>query len=322
MPGKFAAGSPARRIFVSSNCLAGGRDLSVALERLAAAGVFEVELSGGHGFADPDALLARLQAWRGRGMAFTVHNYFPPPREDFVLNIASFDPAVRAQNLRLMNQALDFAGQLQAPFYGVHAGYLADATESRGQFHFQAVDSNGVAACQRRAVDTVLEVLRERGDRLPPQGLLVENLFPPSTGPNHSLCTTPGELISFFEAVAKGGGSLGLLLDLAHLDLACRRYGRDSDAALEQLLEVFGERLRAVHLSGHDGLEDVHRPLRADDWQLRAVGRIARSRGAAPGPCFTLECRWVDEPTVLAQRELLRRALDEAEDAGDGHAAR
>ena len=57
---------------------------------------------------------------------YLVHNYFPPPEESFVLNIASFNEKIRKRSLEQAVSAMEFCSDIGANLYTFHPGFLSD----------------------------------------------------------------------------------------------------------------------------------------------------------------------------------------------------
>ena len=57
---------------------------------------------------------------------FIVHNYFPPPKDAFVLNLASLDSAIHERSFQHIKSSIKLASQLKSPYYSFHAGFLVD----------------------------------------------------------------------------------------------------------------------------------------------------------------------------------------------------
>ena len=91
-----------RRVFVSTACLPGQESLDQRLGRYEDQGLDAVELGGGV-LVQPADLASLVK----RPQSFLVHNYFPPPAEPFVVNLASAEghPA-SVMDMSFANQAL------------------------------------------------------------------------------------------------------------------------------------------------------------------------------------------------------------------------
>ena len=82
-----------------------------------------VELSGGLYNED---LVLNLSKYLERGVKFQIHNYFPPPKNPFILNLASNDDEIRKQSLNHVINSLKCCEILKANYYSFHAGFLCD----------------------------------------------------------------------------------------------------------------------------------------------------------------------------------------------------
>jgi sugar phosphate isomerase/epimerase len=245
-----------------------------------------LELSGGphRSPAELSEGMARLR--RAGAASILVHNYFPPPKEPFVLNLATADAILLERCLRLAGEALDLCAALGTPFYSFHPGYRRDGRElSNGHFAFSGPQrSMSATLAQFHANFPALHALAcERGVKL-----AVENLFPIRDEVT-SLANTLGEMEAL---IAPLPGDVGLLLDLGHLAVSANLLGFDRLAYLDGLLSRHGGRIFEVHLSGNDGETDAHLPIQPGDWQLDVLPLFRGLPGAdGNGVRLTLESR-------------------------------
>jgi len=248
----------------------GGATISEVLEECERMGIFHVELSAPHPFEPIDSIKKVLLKYKDRGFNYVLHNYFPPREDDFVLNIASNDDSVMVKNLKLITDALDVAKHCGASIYGIHSGYLADASAmSDGMFQFKD-KKNDYASCVEN-VKEVIEILVDRFKGCEVK-LLMENLFP---GPdeNYSLACNFDEIKELMDNVSD---EVGLLLDLGHLNIASNILNFDKYEFLEKYLKEYSGRLYEVHLSENDGKTDQHLHIEKDSWQIKVLKDIAK----------------------------------------------
>ena len=57
---------------------------------------------------------------------FQIHNYFPPPKIPFVLNLASQNNEISNLTLDHIDYVLECCLKLKATYYSFHAGFLCD----------------------------------------------------------------------------------------------------------------------------------------------------------------------------------------------------
>ena len=55
-----------------------------------------------------------------------MHNYFPPPEIDFVINIASLNTEIYEKSINQCIKAINLSKKLGASAYSIHAGFLID----------------------------------------------------------------------------------------------------------------------------------------------------------------------------------------------------
>ncbi len=297
------------RVYISTSCVDGDRHITTVLERMVSMSIMNIELSGPHPFVPYDRLISELLSYKDIGVSFIVHNYFPPPKSDFVLNIASLNDEIVGENQTLIHNALDLACKLQALFYSCHAGYLADAkAHSKGLFQFDIASMQSPETSLVQAANIINEIIKNEQEIIPSGGILIENLFPVERSTPLSLACTPDEMKALLDMI--DNSIVGILLDLAHFELTCNTYNLNPDIALDTLLCDIGDRVKAIHLSGHDGRTDIHMPLEPKSWQLKAARMLNTMPANGNELKFTLESRGMDDATLLAQLDMILDSLE------------
>lgn len=235
-----------------------GRTADVVSAELVSAGLNSIELSGGE---YSETLLSDLQAL-AQDVSFQVHNYFPPPADPFVLNLGSLDARVGERSIAHVEQALRWCVALGGDRYSFHAGFLLDPK----------VDELGKRIPSRSLFDRdeCIEVFVSRVSRLAEiaekagVALMIENNVLSAKNAhefaaNPLLMCDPQECQ---EIMAMLPGSVGQLIDVAHLKVSARSLGFDP----VQMFEVCHERIAAYHLSDNNGLEDSNKQFGEDAW--------------------------------------------------------
>ena len=239
----------------------GGRRLKTAAETAMdfySYGIAGVELSGGAFSATYQADLLALP----QELTLQVHNYFPPPANPFVLNLASNDEAIAEQSVRHVRTAMRLAVLLRNPVYSFHAGFrinpqVADLGKKLSRYNL--IDR-----------DVALELFGERVAALAEEGrregvtLLIENNVLNLTnlevyGEDPLLLTHSDEIASFMVSMPS---NVGLLLDVAHLKVSATSLEFDLIHAHETLKKW----IRGYHLSDNDGTADSNEQIHSDSW--------------------------------------------------------
>ncbi len=288
-------------IFISTASIKND-SIEVVLDTLIELGISNIELSGGTKYSQD--ILCKLQAYKEKHLLnYLVHNYFPPPQEDFVLNIASSDEKVRTKNVDFVKRSVELAHNLGVNCYTMHAGYTRVLLPVKGSDYFVPGDSPKVNVTTATEImyKSILEI-KEMAARHKVR-LGIENLFPIHDSPESSLLCTPHDIFSFLDNF-EDDGQIGLLLDLGHLYIASNYFDFNKDDFLETLLNKYGCKIFGIHLSGNDGKRDTHGMLFRDSWQIEAVQRFAL--GNMP---ITIESRGLNGNMVLDQLQMVKDIL-------------
>lgn len=240
-----------RNIYVSTSAFK-VKSLKSILEICLAHGLTNVELSSNVDYADDNLDVVYKFSRNGR-MRFLVHNYFPRPKEDFVLNLASDDERTIRQSLEHCYRAIDLSAELKAPFFSVHAGFALHAlpkdlgrplTENR-RILYQTAYENFV-----ENVKVVADYAAKRK-----MNLLLENnvvaRFNLVEGKNILLLLADvEETLRFHQDI--NSDHLFYLVDMGHLKVSSVALGFDREDYLKKITPF----TLAFHLSENDGLSD------------------------------------------------------------------
>jgi sugar phosphate isomerase/epimerase len=264
-----------RSLYVSTNCF---RDRSPEgiLSAAREGGWTHVELSAVRATTtEASALARRLHA---EGVRVLLHNYFPPPREPFVLNLASRDLDVRRRSRRHCEEALVLSAELDAPFFAAHAGFVADLPPSllgdpAAQRRFcQEGKGLGFAKEASEIFAESVKGLIDFGRRHGVQFLVENHVAGEDLGADAArslLLMLDAEEVG---ALARqvGADDFGLLLDVGHLRCTSRVVGFSED----EFCRAVSPWVRAFHLSDNDGRRDSHQPFGEGAWFLDVVASL------------------------------------------------
>ncbi len=289
-----------RALYVSTNCFP-DRSPDGILTAVRQGGWTHVEFSGTRASAGEAISLCRLL--RSQGVEVLLHNYFPPPDEPFVLNLASLDPELLRRSRRHCEEAILLSAELGAPFFAAHAGFAADLppsllgdAEGLQRFHRE---SGGL-----RSKEEANEVFSESVKRLTDFGkrhgvrFLIENhVAGEALGSDAArallLCLEAEDFVELAKKV--GQESFGLLLDVGHLRCTARVLGFSK----EEFCNVLSAWICAFHLSDNDGRRDSHLPFDDRSWFLRVVG-------SHPFAAATLEFDGCSAAELIGSMQVMR----------------
>ncbi len=249
-------------IFVSTNCIPGLQSISSRVSMYQNCGFNAIELGGG--ITVDDSSLSQITR---TGAKFLIHNYFPPPQETFVLNLASENNDILKRSLDMVSNAIDFAVHIGAPFYSVHAGFITDPEFFDGtSFVFPSPRSPDQADCAvsrfTTAMKTVVDYAERRGI-----GILIENNVCSEQLRGKLLLQTAEEFLSLFSVLQSS--HLGLLLDTGHLNVSAHTLGFDRASFIDKMVPY----IKAMHIHDNNGIADTHQPIEPSSWVLEILRR-------------------------------------------------
>ena len=244
-------------IFISTG---GIRDKSAAETAMSLSqhGIPAVELSGGAYSVNYETdLLAQR-----KDLVIQVHNFFPPPLQPFVFNLASSDPALSERSVEHVREAIRLAVKLGRPVYSFHAGFrinprVAELGQPLGRHALR--DRASALEQFGEKVLILAEEARREGVTLLVENNVLNAINFKNFGEDPLLLTHPDEIVAFMKEMPF---NVGVLLDVAHLKVSARSLGFDPTAA-HALVKPW---IYGYHLSDNDGTADTNEVVTSDSW--------------------------------------------------------
>ena len=109
-------------IYVSSY-ISKAKSISDQVHALAKEGFSNIELTGGTDFYD--GFVEDLKKLKSKfKLNYRLHNYFPPPKEHFVFNLASLNSQVSKDSIEHAKRSIELSRELDSYILGFHAGFF------------------------------------------------------------------------------------------------------------------------------------------------------------------------------------------------------
>lgn len=303
------------RLYVSTACVKGMRDMKSVLNLYSEKGLLNVEISGSHLYMSLPELVSVLSAFRGEGMNFIFHNYFPVPKEEFVLNLASPSDRIRKKSMALVGRSISLGKKIGARLYSCHPGYRVDPKlTSDGMFDFSAGDPVSKKDCLNFIVRDFMKYYEDLGLESENQDIFVgfENLFPTGEKENYSLFSGPEDIAAILDSDAVRQSNIGLLLDLGHAAISAERLKFDRYDFIDNLINKYGDKIYGVHLSENDGKTDAHARVTKDSWQLGVLKKIQKATSRIPecATRYSIESRGLTVDELMTSYDLVKDVLE------------
>lgn len=279
-------------VYVSTNVLP-GRTVAQVLEVAGRWGIRHIELSSG--LAHHPDMISVLEGAQGR-FHFLVHNYFPPPKKSFLLNLASGSSDIRGRSLMLCKEAIDLCARVGSPFYSVHCGFAfdgdGDLLGNAGQLDRPRIDLTEALSHFFASLDQLIAHAGKNG-----VGLIIENNALASFAliDNTNLICLGADIQGLDDIFNRYDPmDLGLLLDIGHAKVS----GNSLGFAVSDMVERFADRIVAIHVSDNNGIDDQNRPIRPDSDLLPLIKKLPMPR--------VLETCGLERDDLLEQIRLLK----------------
>ena len=242
-------------IYVSSSCVR-NKTIKDSVQELIDNGFNNIELSGGTEYYDgfDDDLLELKEKYN---LNYICHNYFPPPKEHFVLNLASLNDEIYNKSFEHIKSAIELSKKLGAKRFGFHAGFFIDIKVSEIGKKITKVNlfdkqisiqkfCDGFEKLQNIADDLELYIENNVFSSTNANTYKNENLFMMTNGCEYK------DLKSMID--------FNLLLDVAHLKVSSKTLGLNFEDELNYMIN----QTNYVHISDNDAFHDLNHKLQKD----------------------------------------------------------
>ena len=193
---------------------------------------------------------------------FVLHNYFPPPKKPFVMNLASKNKSIFKQTRNLILKSIKFSKKVNSNYYAFYAGFCFDPDIKKLGQTFKKTKLLSRKITINIFRKRVLEINRLIKDKK--FNLLIENNVITKKnydrfGCNPLLLTNPKEIRNFFKKMPK---NIGLLLDVGHLKVSAETEGFSAKNAMNKLKPF----IKGYHLSENSGFVDNNEAINRNSW--------------------------------------------------------
>lgn len=238
-------------LYISTSCVKHDF-ICESVQELINNGFQNIELSGGTKYYPQfeHDLLSLKDKYK---LNFLCHNYFPPPKESFVINLASLNDVIYDKSIRHIKSAISLSKKLGATRFGFHAGFYFDPKVHELGKKISASKINNKTEVIKRFKEAYLELISFESDinlYLENNVLSHENYRNFRCNPNMLTNTEDyNELKTEF--------NFKLLLDVAHLKVTCKTLGLNFE---NELMKLIGES-DYIHISDNNGFHDSNNSL-------------------------------------------------------------
>ena len=221
-------------------------------------GINNIELSGGAYTSDVKKKLHLVNKFAN----IQLHNYFPPPKKSFVLNLASLDEKIFRRSNKHIMDSIKLCSMLGKKYYSFHAGFLCDIKPNELGKKIKKKKIFPRNVCLAKFISRITN-LSIKAKKLRVK-LMIENNVLSSNNlkefeTNPFLMADPEECKYVLDNVPK---NVGLLVDVAHVKISSKSLNFQA----KRMFDLNSERIFGYHLSDNDGLKDSNKSFNSNSW--------------------------------------------------------
>ena len=244
-------------IYVSTSCLSNKYILLQTLDIYSELGITNVELGVCKEYiGDVTKLLKK------HDFSYIVHHYFPPPKNPFIVNLASQNKQILRRSTNQIMKSIDFCTDFNIDLFSFHAGFRIDP-DINLKFNFNNISEYETSFNTFR--ESVVEIV-DYAERMDIKVAIENNVLSEYNlinGHNKLLLMCElGEFERLFEEISSK--NLGALLDIGHLKVNANLLKFDANEFIYKLKD----KIFAVHIHENNGRVDEHRCPIEGDWSL------------------------------------------------------
>lgn len=242
-------------IYVSSSCVKYNK-IKDSVQELVNNDFKNIELSGGTEYYDGfEEDLFELKT--KYNLNYICHNYFPPPKEHFVLNLASLNNEIYEKTLDHLRQSIDLSKKLDAKKFGLHAGFFIDIKVNE----IGKKISKEILFDKEKSIERFCHGYKELTKYAGALRLYIENNVFSSTnfqvynGEQFCMLCNENDYLELKNLI-----DFNLLLDVAHLKVSSNTLNQNFEKNLESLIQQSDY----LHVSDNDALLDLNNKLQEE----------------------------------------------------------
>ena len=256
-------------------------------------GINAVELSGGSYSEKIEQELFNLP----KELSLQIHNYFPPPIEPFVFNLASKNELIFEKSFKHVCNCINLASKLGLTKYSFHGGFRIspEAHQLGGKLGVhELTDKDEAVEIFGDAVHRLSKIAKNKNIELLIENNVLTNANLELYGESPLLFCEPGEISTFMNNMPE---NVGLLLDFGHIKVSGLTLGFDPVNAHEKLQTW----TRAYHLSDNNGKTDTNKTVTGNSWFWDIINPKL--------DYYSLEVYGISVEDLILQRELVLQKL-------------
>ncbi len=249
--------------FVSTTFIKDNSRVKNALDKLYKNSIFNIELGSNHSYEKNYEYIKNYK------VNYCVHNYFPIPKKNIVVNIASQNKTIREKSLLHVKNSITFSKKINAKLYTFHPGFLTDpdgANISSNNYDFLWNNKRLLKSSYNKSWTLMIASIKKIIKHSKKENIKIAIETEGSiSSKSHLLMQRPVEYKRFFKIFKKK--DIGINLNVGHLNLASIAFKFNKI----KFIKDFSHRIVAMELSHNYGKNDDHLPIIKNSWYWKTI---------------------------------------------------
>ena len=250
------------KVYVSTTFIKNGKKIKSALDKLKSAGIKNVELGSNHIYEKNFNYIKKYNFY------FLIHNYFPTPKKDFIINIASLNKKIRNRSLSQIKRSINFYKKIGAKIYTFHPGFIyhpISISNSKNNYDFiwkNKKNNKNYNSAFNQMILSLTKIVAFAKKNKVRIAIETEGSYKKK---DVLLMQKPEEyrkLIKYFKPK-----ELGINLNIGHLNLASKAF----KFSKSKFINTIKPYIVAMELSHNNGRDDQHLPLKKGSWYWKII---------------------------------------------------
>jgi len=249
--------------YVSTTFIKDNKSVFKAINMLKKKNIYNIELGSNHIWEK------KLKPFKFKNYNLCVHNYFPVPKRELIINIASQNKNVRKLSIAQIKKSIKFSKKISSKLYTFHPGFLTDpdgSNISKKNYDFlwnkNKLRSKNYEKSWKLMISSIREIIKFAKKNDVKIAIETEGSI---NSKDHLLMQKPSEYKKFFKIFKKK--DIGINLNIGHLNLASKAFKFNK---FKFVKNVSG-RVVAMELSHNYGKNDDHLPIKKNAWYWKII---------------------------------------------------
>ena len=227
-----------------------------------------------------------------------AHNYFPPPKKPFVINLASSNPKIANLSLAHVVKGINLSAKINAKYFSFHGGFRLDPLPKhlgKTLKEVKIINKKKALNIFKKQVLKISKIAKKKNITILIENNVVTKNNLDRFKINPLLLTDPKDICSFFKKLPK---NIGLLLDVGHLKVSSVTERFD----LKDAIKVINKYVKGYHFNDNNGLVDSNKSCNKNSWFLKYINKDL--------DYYTLEVYTKNIKTLYLQKKFFEKYLN------------